>query len=85
MKDFDDLFRISRADQEIDFKLVQKISTERGIVLELDLKWINSRMSDDWLEYTKKRVNNETSDLPNDLNELFDIINKFVIHITKIA
>ncbi len=38
MKDFDDLYRITRANQKVDAKLIQKIAAERNVTLCLDPK-----------------------------------------------
>ena len=85
MKDFDDLYRIAKANQKVDAKLLQKIATERGIKLSLDLKWINKQMITAWTEYTQKKVYKDAADLPKDLAQLFDTTNEYLSNVTKLA
>lgn len=85
MKDFDDLYRIAKANQKVDAKLIQKIATERDIELSLAPKWINRRMQEAWEEYTQKKVYKDASDLPKDLIQLVDVVNKYLSNVTKLA
>lgn len=85
MKDFDDLYRITIANQKVDANLLQKIALDRGVKLALDPKWINKQMTVAWTEYTQKKVYKDSSDLPNDLSQLFDIANKYLYKVTNIA
>lgn len=85
MKDFDDLYRIAKANQNVDAKLIQKIATERDIELSLDPKWINKQMKEAWEEYTQKKVYKDASDLPTDIMQLIDTTNEFLLYVTKLA
>lgn len=85
MKDFDDLYRIAKANQKVDSKLIQKIATEREIELYLDPKWINKQIKEAWAEYTHKKVYKDASDLPKDLAQLIDTTNEYLSNVTKLA
>jgi len=85
MKDFDDLYRIAKANQNIDAKLIQKIAAEREIELSLDPKWINRQMKKAWKEYIQKKVYKDASHLPKDLSQLIVITNEYLSIFTNIA
>lgn len=85
MKDFDDLYRIAKADQKIDAMLLQKIAIDRGVKLALDPKWINKQMVEAWLEYTQKKVYKDSSGMPKDMTQLFESINEYLLNVTTIA
>lgn len=85
MKDFDDLFRIAKANQNLDAKLIQKIASERNIELLLDPKWINRQMEKAWAEYTHKKVYKDASGLPNDISQLVVIVNEYLFYVTNLA
>ncbi len=85
MKDFDDLYRIAKANQKVDARLIQKIAIERKIDLSLDMKWINKQMKEAWVEYTQKKVYKDASDLPKDLSQLVVIANEYLLNVTKLA
>lgn len=85
MKDFDDLYRIAKANQKVDTKLLQKIARDRDVKLALDPKWINKQMAEAWTEYTQKKVYKDASDLPSILSQLFDIVNEYLYNVTIIA
>lgn len=85
MKDFDDLFRIAKANQKVDCKLIQKLASDRKIKLSLSTKWINDQTTEAWAEYTQKKVYKNASDLPKKLSQLFDTINEYLLSVTNIA
>lgn len=85
MKDFDDLYRIAKANPKVEGNLVQKIATERSIELSLDLKWINRQMKEAWEEYTQKKVYKDTSGLPQDISQLIVITSEYLLSVTKLA
>jgi len=85
MKDFDDLYRIAKANQRVDHRLVQEIAAERRIELSLDKTWINQQMKVAWKEYTQKKVYKDSSGLPEGLSQLFDITNEYLHKWTNIA
>ena len=85
MKDFDDLYRIAKANQKVDAKLIQKLASERNIELSLDPKWINKQMKEAWQEYTQKKVYKDASDLPKDISQLFEYTNEYISNVTNIA
>lgn len=85
MKDFDDLYRISKANQKVDAKLIQKLANERNIELSLDHRWINNQVKEAWAEYTQKKVYKDATDLPKDISQLIDTTNDYLIIVTKLA
>jgi hypothetical protein len=85
MKDFDDLYRIAKANQKVDTELIKKIATERGVELSLNPKWANNQMKEAWAEYTQKKVYKDASDLPKDISQIIDITNEYINHVTKLA
>lgn len=85
MKDFDDLYRIAKANQKLDAKLIQEIAKERDIELSLNLKWINKQMKEAWADYTQKKVYKNASDLPKDIAQLIVYTNEYLSSVTKLA
>ncbi len=85
MKDFDDLYRIAKANQVVDSKLIQKIATERDVDLSLSTKWINKQMQEAWDEYIQKKVYKDSYGLTKDLSQLIDITNEYLLLVTKLA
>ncbi|HPI41027.1 MAG TPA: nucleotidyl transferase AbiEii/AbiGii toxin family protein [Pseudobdellovibrionaceae bacterium] len=85
MKDFDDLYRIAKANKKIDVNLIQKIASERDIKLSLNPKWINKQMKKFWEDYTQKKVYKDASDLPKELSQLIDTTNEYLSNVTKLA
>jgi hypothetical protein len=85
MKDFDDLYRIAKANQKVDAKLIKKLASKQDIELSLDPKWINKQMKEAWVEYIQKKVYKDSSDLPNDLSQLIDTTNEYLTSVTKLA
>ncbi len=85
MKDFDDLYRIAKSNQNINAKLLLEIASERAIHLSLDPSWINTQMKVSWAEYTEKKVYKNSGYLPNDLLQLFVITNEYLLNVTNLA
>ncbi|HCR72538.1 MAG TPA: hypothetical protein DIW23_13920 [Anaerolineae bacterium] len=85
MKDFDDLYRIAKANQKVDAKLIQKLANERNIELSLDHRWINNQVKEAWAEYTQKKVYKDATDLPKDISQIIDTTNDYLMSVTKLA
>lgn len=85
MKDFDDLYRIAKAHQQVDAQLLLKIAAEQDVKLSLNPHWANKHMKEAWVEYTQKKVYRDASDLPKDISQVIDIVNEYISNITNIA
>ncbi|MEQ1722191.1 MAG: nucleotidyl transferase AbiEii/AbiGii toxin family protein [Pseudobdellovibrio sp.] len=85
MKDFDDLYRIAKANQRINPVLLVQIAKDRNIALKLDTKWINKQITNAWVEYTQKKVYKNASDLPSDIIQVFEFVNNYLYNVTKVA
>lgn len=70
MKDFDDLWRISKSEIKIDSKNLAKILKTRKIPIQLDREWLNPIMTQDWKRHAKRY-----KDLPPKLETIFEEIN----------
>jgi hypothetical protein len=75
MKDFDDLWRISKANIEVNSNKLLEILALREIPQELNSEWI------DFLEGSWKRHSNLYKDIPKDLRVVFRDINKWLTEI----
>ena len=73
MKDFDDLWRISKSDQEIDWKKVKEGLTKNGLLPVLKKKWINAETTAAWERHIKKY-----KDLPDSLDKLISAVNSWL-------
>ena len=73
MKDFDDLFRMSQTDLEIDWKAVKKLTARDVPSLSLDTKWINPETSASWERHIVRYQG-----LPEDLETLFGTVNRWI-------
>jgi predicted nucleotidyltransferase component of viral defense system len=72
MKDFDDLWRISRFENAvIDWKSLRNILESRGIEANLDLKWLNDLMEKSWTSH-KSRNKGLPENLPKLMAEVND-------------
>jgi hypothetical protein len=76
MKDFDDLWRISKAEISVSPKSLTKILKKRKIKNRLNEEWISRGMESDW-----KRHASRYKDLPKNLRELFSEVNKWLTRI----
>lgn len=71
MKDFDDLWRISKSkDKPINWQKLKKLLTDRMIKVSLNKDWITDSMRELWRVHAS-----EYEDLPKDLNSLFEEVN----------
>ncbi len=70
MKDFDDLWRISKSKTTINSKLLAKILKARKISAELKDEWRNPVMEQDWQRHVKRY-----KDLPLELKTIFSEVN----------
>lgn len=74
MKDFDDLWRISRiVPSPIDWAILRQVLAERSIVSALDHGWLNQQMVRLWASHR-----NRSKGLPEELAMAFDAINKWL-------
>ena len=73
MKDFDDLWRLSKGDIGINTIKLQKLLKQRKTESSLNVEWIGSEMKRDWKAHSSKY-----KDLPTDLNELFIEVNRWL-------
>jgi predicted nucleotidyltransferase component of viral defense system len=73
MKDFDDLWRISKSKIEIDSKLLIKILKSRKISAELSDQWRNPVIERDWQRHARRY-----KDLPINLKEVFHDVNTWL-------
>jgi hypothetical protein len=74
MKDFDDLWRISKSlAKEIDWRELKNALTSRNIEGRLDLSWINENMTQAW-----KNLSARNRGLPNDLQILMSEVNSWL-------
>jgi len=72
MKDFDDLWRIAKSEIDIDLVKLKDLLVKRSIPVYLNLEWI-SFLEDSW-----KRHSKSYRDIPRNLSEVFDEINKLL-------
>jgi hypothetical protein len=72
MKDFDDLWRIIKSDVSIDSNKLKALLAERKISPQLDLEWV-SFLEDSWKRHIKSY-----KDIPKDLTNIFNEINKWL-------
>lgn len=72
-KDFDDLLRICENIDQVDLITLKKLSALRHIPLELDYRWISSITMDAWERHLGKY---RQTNLPRDLEEVFEVINQ---------
>ena len=73
IKDFDDIWRISNSDQEINTKKLTSLLKKRKISPTLDKNWINEEMEASWAKHRKRY-----KDLPENLSTLFEIVNTWL-------
>lgn len=70
MKDFDDLWRISKSDKVINTKSLNDLMGRRELMMSLDKSWIDESMNTSWKTHQLKY-----KDLPQDLFNLFEEVN----------
>ena len=71
MKDFDDLWRISKSDAgKIDWPTLKKTLEVRGVMGQLEPSWLNDSMGQIWANYLRRHKG-----LPANLNQLVDEVN----------
>lgn len=70
MKDYDDLWRLSKSKVSIDSKKLKALAKKRDIPLSLDTHWIGPDLEKMWGSHIKRY-----QDLPETLLELFDDVN----------
>lgn len=72
MKDFDDLWRISKSDLEIDGDVLKKLLMRKQISCILDAKWIPN-LKDSWLKHSKLY-----KEVPSELDVIFTEVNSWL-------
>lgn len=85
MKDFDDLYRIATSNEKVRGDIIVLLAKERGIELRLNEKHINERIETSWSDYLSKKHYKAANELPSDIREVYEIINKFLQDVTKLA
>ena len=76
MKDFDDLLRISRAEVELNHKILSQLLNENSHHWNLDLGWIDIELEKRWSFHQKSY-----KDLPMKLKDIFLEINEWLANI----
>ncbi len=71
MKDFDDLWRISKSDSgKIDWPILKKTLEVRCVMGQLEPSWLNDSMGQIWANYLRRHKG-----LPANLSQLMDEVN----------
>lgn len=70
MKDYDDLWRLSKSEVNIDYKKLNSLAKKRNIPLILETVWIGPDLERMWKNHRKRY-----QDLPNELQTVFKEIN----------
>ena len=73
MKDFDDLWRISKSKKEVNFETLKDLANTRKINLHLDTSWICDDMNRHWQVHQKRY-----KDLPESISSLFEDVNQWL-------
>lgn len=74
MKDYDDLWRISKIDDPaVDWSVLKMILESRGIVNQLDPAWVNANMLQNWSNHCRRNRG-----LPEDLLQLMGEVNAWL-------
>ena len=73
MKDFDDLWRISKSDQKIDWKKVKEGLAKNGLPPSLNKEWINAETTAAWVRHIKKY-----RDLPDGFDKVVSAVNAWL-------
>lgn len=77
MKDYDDLWRLSRSKFDIDTKRLASLLKTRKTSSRLDLEWIEEGLERGWANHRRRYP-----DLPKKLQDLFEDVNQWIL--TKI-
>jgi hypothetical protein len=73
MKDYDDLWRLSKSNAEVHFRKLNTLAKDRKISLQLNPSWINPDMERVWKQHWKRY-----QDLPESLELLMKEINDWL-------
>lgn len=73
MKDFDDLWRLSKKHKRVSRILLKALLNKRELQQHLKKTWINSEMDRSWAAHQKRYP-----DLPRDLAKVFDDVNDWL-------
>ena len=74
MKDFDDLWRLSKSDVKIEMGEVRKRLSEKSMPLKLEPGWVDAVMENAW-----KRHIAAYKDLPTELTSLLEDVNHWLL------
>ena len=77
MKDFDDLWRISKSSIKIDSDKLKSILITRKVSASLDFQWVL------YLEESWKRHSKSYRDIPSDLEVVFKAINSWLLNLLR--
>jgi hypothetical protein len=78
MKDFDDLWRISKAGKKIDKGDLETLLKSLKTAPNLKPEWIDAAMEESWRNHIS-----DYEDLPTDLHKLFDEVNTWLEKLLK--
>lgn len=78
MKDYDDLWRLSRSEIQVDAKVLRSLTRIRKIPLSLDAHWIGSDLERMWKSHRKRY-----QDLPDILEAVFEEVNLWLANIKQ--
>nr|BFD64819.1 hypothetical protein BdHM001_35000 [Bdellovibrio sp. HM001] len=84
MKDYDDLFRIAESGTEIRPLVLVELARARGIDLKLDQS-IADDLESEYSKYLGYKANKGAKTLPRTISELIEIVNVFLMDVTKLA
>ncbi len=77
-KDYDDLFRLAIDDSvNVDKGALRHILKERDVEPVVKTQWLNEQMQTSWERHLKKAYRRK-NDLPENLEEVFEVINSFL-------
>lgn len=85
MKDYDDLYKIALSDSEVRPVVLVELARARGIELFLQTSWIDTDMTQFWSDYRNQIAYKGAKNLPEDMIEVVEIINKYLTNITNLA
>lgn len=79
MKDFDDLWRLSRSDQPVNARKLKILLQRKKVFLHLDEAWLNPLLDAQWANHRSTYL-----DLPENLKPLFQEVNRWLAGLTDL-
>lgn len=73
MKDFDDLWRLSRSELSVDHRILARLLKSRKIPAKIESSWISTDFENAWQTHRSRY-----QDLPRDLGDLFKDVNEWL-------